>query len=167
MGKILRLNTHMFSTVWNNTWLIDIKDKYFKQFLKEEEKYLCKYKGQEILEKISKTKEEGGLGLINLTERIQDIKILELLNAASQRPENDNIIYEIGIKQMAIYVTNYVGSKAEETNDIIKLLEKNIDEINKFRIRHKTTKPKDIQKIIFPKDKKNTLQKYMMQSSQS
>ena len=39
-------------------------------------------------------------------------------------------------------------------SDIIKLLEKNIDEINKFRIRHKTTKPKDIQKIFFPKDKK-------------
>ena len=58
---------------------------------------------------------------------------------------------------MAIYGTNYVGSKAEETNDIIKLLEENIDEINKVRIRHKTTKPKDIQKIIIPKDKKNIL----------
>ena len=140
VGKILWLNTYVFSTVWNNAWLIDIKDKYFKQFLKEVEKYLCNYKGQEILEKISKTKEEGGLGLINLTERIQAIKILEFLNAASQRPESDNIIYEIGIKQMAIYGTNYVGSKAEETNDIIKLLEKNIDEINKFRIRHKKYK---------------------------
>ena len=41
---------------------------------------------------------------------------------------------------MAIYGTNYVGSKAEETNDIIKLLEENIDEINKFRIRHKNNK---------------------------
>ena len=121
------------------------------------EKYLCKYKGQEIVEKVFKTKDEGGLGLINLTERLQAIKILELLNAASQRPESDNIIYEIGIKQMAIYGTNYVGSKAEETNDIIKLLEENIDEINKFRIRHKTTKPEDIQQIIFPKDKKNIL----------
>ena len=55
--------------------LIDIKDKYFKQFLKEVEKYLCKYNGQDILEKISKTKEEGVLGLINLTERIQVKKI--------------------------------------------------------------------------------------------
>ena len=145
VGKILRLNTYVFSTVWNNAWLIDIKDKHFKEFLKEVEKYLCKYKGQEIVEKVSKTKDEGGLGLINLTERLQAIKILELLNAASQRPESDNIIYEIGIKQTAIYGTNYVGSKAEETNDIIKLLEENIDEINKFRIRHKT-KPKDIQK---------------------
>ena len=143
----------MFSTVWNNAWLIDIKDKHFKQFLKEVEKYLCKYKGQEIVEKVSKTKDEGGLGLINLTERLQAINILELLNAASQRPESDNIIYEIGIKQMAIYGTNYVGSKSEETNDIIKLLEENINEINKFRILRKTTKPKDIQKIIIPKDK--------------
>ena len=46
----------MFSTVWNNAWLIDIKDKHFKQFLKEVEKYLCKYKGQEIVEKVSKNK---------------------------------------------------------------------------------------------------------------
>ena len=79
MGKILRLN----STVWNNAWLTDIKDKHFKQFLKEVEKYLCEYKGHEIVEKVSKTKDEGGLGLINLTERLQAIKILELLNAAS------------------------------------------------------------------------------------
>ena len=50
-----------------------------------------------------------------MTERLQAIKILELLNAASQRPESDSIIYEIGIKQMSIYGTNYVGSKAEET----------------------------------------------------
>ena len=123
-----------------------IADRYKGQILQTIFKYLRKYKGHEILEKISKTKEEGGLGLINLTERIQAIKFLEFLNAASQRHESDNIIYEIGIKQMTIYGTNYVGSKAEETNDIIKLLEKNIDEINKFRIRHKTTKPKDIQK---------------------
>ena len=68
---------------------------------------------------------------------------------------------------MVIYGTNYVGSNAEEMNDIIKLLEKNIDEINKFRIRHKTTKPKDIQKKIFPRIKRHTLQKYMMQSSQN
>ena len=27
-GKILRLNRYMFSTVWNNAWLIDIKDTY-------------------------------------------------------------------------------------------------------------------------------------------
>ena len=55
---------------------------------------------------------------------------------------------------MSIYGINYVGSKAEETNDIIKLLEKNIDEINKFTIRHKTTKPRDIQKLFFPRIKK-------------
>ena len=90
---------------------------------------------------------------------------MEFLNTASQKPESDNIIYEIGIKQKAIYGSNYVESQAEGTNDIIKLLEKNIDEITKFRIRHETTKPKDIQKKI-PRIKKHiNLQKYMMQSS--
>ena len=128
------------------TWGLGVGDCFHTDliektpFLKEVEKYLCKYKGQEIVEKISKTKDEGGLGLIILTEKLQ----------ASQRPESDNIIYEIGIKQMAIFGTNYVGSKAEEIKDIINLLEKNVDEINKFRIRHKTIKPKDKQKIIFP-----------------
>ena len=49
-------------------------------------------------------------------------EILELLNAASQRPESDNIIYEIGIKQITIYGTSYVGSKAEEYRNIRCLL---------------------------------------------
>ena len=43
---------------------------------------------------------------------------MEFLNAANQRPESDNKMYETGIKQnclMAIYGTNYVRSKAEET----------------------------------------------------
>ena len=84
---------------------IKIKKKKKKKE-KEQIQYLCQYKGQEIVEKVSNTKDEGGLGLINLTERLQAIKILELLNAASQKPESDNIIYEIGIKQMAIYGTN-------------------------------------------------------------
>ena len=28
VGKILRLNTNVFSTVWNIPWLIDIKDQH-------------------------------------------------------------------------------------------------------------------------------------------
>ena len=58
--KDLLIGTYVFSTVWNNAWLIDIKDKHFKQFL-EVEKCLCKYKGQEIGEKVSKIKDDGGL----------------------------------------------------------------------------------------------------------
>ena len=48
----------MFSTVWNKAWLTNINDKYFELFLKGAAKYMCKYKGQEILEKLSKAKEK-------------------------------------------------------------------------------------------------------------
>ena len=82
VGKILWLNMYVFSTVWNNAWLIDINDKYFKQFLIEVEKYLCKYKGQEILEKNLQNKRRWARSY-QLTERIQAIKILEFLNEAS------------------------------------------------------------------------------------
>ena len=77
----------------------------------------------------NKTRGWYGLGLISLTDRIQAIKILEFVNAATQRPKSDDIIYETKIKQKAIYGTHFVGSKAEEMNDIIKLLEKNIDKL--------------------------------------
>ena len=42
-GKILKLNTYVFSTVWNNAWLIDIKDPRFKAFIRRIERFLCKY----------------------------------------------------------------------------------------------------------------------------
>ena len=42
-GKILKLNTYVFSTVWNNAWLIDIKDPRFKSFIRRIERFLCKY----------------------------------------------------------------------------------------------------------------------------
>ena len=47
-----------------------------------------------------------------MTDRIQATKILEFLKAASQRPESDNIIYEIGKKHKAIHGTNFVESKS-------------------------------------------------------
>ena len=34
-GKILQLNTHIFSTIWNNAWLLNTKDDHFKDFVKD------------------------------------------------------------------------------------------------------------------------------------
>ena len=45
-----------------------------------------------------------------------------------------------------MYGTKFVGTKAEETNDIIKILEKTLITLIIFKIRHKTTKLNDIQK---------------------
>ena len=74
-GKILKLNTYVFSTVWNNAWLIDIKYPHFKAFIRRIERFLCKYKGN-ILQKVSTSRDQGGLGLINIKERIQAIQVL-------------------------------------------------------------------------------------------
>ena len=70
-GKILALNTYVFGTVWTNAWLIDIKDSHFKSFIGKIEN-----KGNEIWKKVSTSRDRGGLGLINVKERIQAIQVL-------------------------------------------------------------------------------------------
>ena len=80
-GKILALNTYVFGTVWTNACLIDIKDSHFKSFIGKIERYLCLYKGNEIREMVSTSRDRGVLGLINVKERIQAIQALEYLQA--------------------------------------------------------------------------------------
>ena len=76
--------------------MIDIKNYHFRQFIVQIEKYLCEFKGKEILEKVSKRREEGGLGLINIKEKIQAIQVLEFLKADMQKPKADNLLFEVG-----------------------------------------------------------------------
>ena len=89
----------------------------------------------------------GGLGLIHLPDRIQATKIRKFLNAASQRPKSDNIFSEIGTKQRAICGTNFVESKAEETNDTIKLLAKKLIKLMNLKLIIKTLLSKIYRKI--------------------
>ena len=152
-GKILRLNTYVFSTVWNNAWMINIKNYHFRQFITQIEKYLCEFKGKEILGKVSKRREEGGLGLINVKERIQEIQALEFLKADIQKPETDNLLFEVGWKQKALYGRMFHGGKSEKAKDIITVICDKIDEIKRFKMNHKSVKAKNIQDIIFPKRK--------------
>ena len=84
-------------------WLIDIKNYHFRPFIAQIEKYLCEFKRKEILEKVSKRREEGRLGLINVKERIQAIQALEFLKAYMQKPETDNLLFEVGWRQKALY----------------------------------------------------------------
>lgn len=153
VGKILRINTYICSTIWNNAWLINTSDEHFRLFIKELAKYIQKIKGGEILEKVMRRKEEGGLNLLNIKERIEAIKVAEIIKADKQIPETDNIIFETGTKQNLIYNTSFKGPRSENTNDIILTIEKNITSINSFKKNHKQIKPKDIQNILFPKEK--------------
>ena len=64
---------------------------------------------------MSKRKIEGGLNLINLMERIDSLKIKQILEADTQIPETDNIIYTIGTKDKIIYDRKISGPKKKRT----------------------------------------------------
>ena len=144
-GKILKLNTYVFSTVWNNAWLIEIKDPHFKAFIRKMERFLCKYKGNEILEKnICKQRQRGPIDLINIKVRIQAIQAFEYLNADLQTSETNNVFFEVGLHQKTIY-QKIVAKRgnASQTKEIITLIVRNISEIKKYMKTHKIVKPKN------------------------
>ena len=133
--------------------MIDIKNYHFRQFITQIEMYLCEFKGKEILEKVSKRREEGGLGLINVKERIQAIQALELVKADMQKNETDNLLFEVGWKQKAWYGRMFQGGKSKKAKYIITVICDKIDEIERFKMNHKSVKAKNIQDILFPKRK--------------
>ena len=152
-GKILRLNTFVFSTIWNSAWLINTKDEHYKGFIKKIERYLDIYKGREIREKVSKHKSEGGMGLINISERIRSIQLLEFLKADVQMPESDNLVFEIGTMQKSLYGVDLKRAKSSEIKPELLLLIYHIDKINTFRNSHKKFTSKNLQDILFPREK--------------
>ena len=93
------------------------------------------------------------MGLINPTERIRCIKLMEYLNAKTQMPETDNLVYEVGTMQKLLYGTNFKRAKSSERNPELLLLIWNLNKITNFKASHKDFKPKDPQNIIFPKIK--------------
>ena len=156
LGKIIKIHTYVYSQIWHAALLIETQTSDFHTFLSHIAKYLQIIKGKEILEKISKRKKEGGLGLINLKERIEAIKLKEILQAENQIPESDNIIYNLGTKQKTIYGKLFPGPKAEEAlpqyKQAIRHIEKEKENIKNYKTRKKKMRTKDVQNIIFPKD---------------
>ena len=102
---------------------------------------------------VFKRREEGGLGLINVKERIQAIQALEFLKTDMQKPETDNLLFEVGSKQKALYGRMSDDGKFEKAKAIITVICNKIDEINRFKTNHKSVKAKNIQDILFPKRK--------------
>ena len=93
------------------------------------------------------------MGLINPTERIRCIKLMEYLNAKTQMPETDNLVYEVGTMQKLLHGTDFKRAKSSERNPELLLLIWNLNKITNFKASHKDFKPKDLQNIIFPKTK--------------
>ena len=106
------------------------------------------------MEKVSTSRDRGGLGLINIKERIQAIHALEYLQANKQLPETDNVLFEVGLHQKTLYgMVVAKGANGPQTKELIILLLKNINKINQYTATHKIVKPKNIQDILFPTKK--------------
>jgi hypothetical protein len=158
MGKILRLHTYIYSLIYSNAWLINTNSKDFTNFMGKVGRFLCRTKSKKALEKVSNKIEEGGLNLINLKERLESIKIKDILEANINIPETDDIIYKCGTKQKKIFGTNFSGPKEELTNpnfkELLNKIERHIETIKNFKKRYKTKtiKPKAIQTIILVRE---------------
>ena len=109
----------------------------------------------ETYDLVSKQKKEGGLNLINIKERIETLKIKEMLNVSEENPETDNIMYELGIYQKTIYGKSVTGPRIDETPvktlETIKTITPKMEVIRNYKKRHKKLVTKDLQSIFFPK----------------
>ena len=74
MEKIIKLQTYVFSTIYNSVWLINTNSKDFELFLKNVGGYLQRIKNKKVLEKVQRRFNKGGLNLINIKERIETLK---------------------------------------------------------------------------------------------
>ena len=91
-------------------------------------------------------------------ERIDSLKIKQILEADTQIPETDNIIYTIGTKDKIIYDRKISGPKKEKNTEeeerLIKKMVENEINLKNYKKRHKQYRTKDIQNIIYPKEKR-------------
>ena len=157
LGKILNLNTYVYSKIWNNAYLINTTDKHVKDFIQQTENYLDYIKGNEIKESVERKLIEKGLGLINIKDRIKTLQIRETLEADTKRPEKDDILYTVGTQDILLYDQSFTGPKKENNSakekEFIKILIDKKEDLKNYKKRHKVTKTKDIQNILFPKEK--------------
>ena len=87
------------------------------------------------------------------TENFNAKQAVEYLKADTQMPESDNLVFEVGTMQKRLYGADFKRAKTSETKPELLLLLYHIDKINTFKKSHKYFKSKDLQGIIYPKEK--------------
>ena len=157
VGKMLKINTYIYTTIYNNAWLINTSSKDFQDFIKRVSTYIQRIKSSEVYEKVAREREAGGLGLINIEEKIKAIKARDLIEIEDEIIEKDDLFYELGTKQHIVAGRISTGPKAEimrkDLKHIIKDIEKSQEDIVNYRTRKKKIKTSDIHKILYPKEK--------------
>ena len=66
-----------------------------------------------MYEKVAREREAGGLGLINIEERIKAIKARDIIEIEEEIIEKDDLFYELGTKQHIVAGRISTGPKAE------------------------------------------------------
>ena len=86
-----------------------------------------------MYEKVAREREAGGLGLINIEERIKAIKARDLIETEEETIEKDDMFYELGTKQHNVAGRISTGPKAEimrkDLKHIVKDIEKSQEDI--------------------------------------
>ena len=60
VGKILKINTYIYTTIYNNAWLINTSSKDFQDFIKRVSTYIQRIKSSEVYEKVASERELEG-----------------------------------------------------------------------------------------------------------
>ena len=115
IGKIININTYVYSQIWHAAWLIDTNCKEFNSFERKIASYFQLTKAMDVYDHVSRKKLEGGLNLINVKERIIAIKTKLIIEAIEQKPETDNIIYQLSTFAEKIYDKKIIGPKKRDS----------------------------------------------------
>ena len=121
---------------------MDANAMAFSALIRQLVEYLQPRKGNELLEAVSKMKDKGGMNLINVKKIILTIESHLIINSSDQRPETDEVIYQLGTHRLALCEEKIIGPTAETiengTKEIVQMLILHQKEVKKFKTRKKT-----------------------------
>ena len=161
VGKVLLANTMLLSQIWHLAAILPLELKYIHKINKLINIWINGKNRENIHTLLATSKEQGGLGLIDLEKRIKSIKIksLQFLMTGKRTKEHDILIYWAGSFNKTLGNINIIGPKCENcTYDYgitIKLMAKHRDALKEIQ----AMKIKDIQQAIFIKQ--NTTPEYI------
>ena len=151
VGKVLLANTILLSQIWHIAAILPMEEKYILKINRMINIWINGKNGEYIIDLLAKKRENGGLGLINLENRIKTIKIksLQFLITGKWTKEHEILIYWAGTHTFTLGNKNIIGPRCENgTNDYCKTMKLMVKHKEKLREIDKM-KLKDIEKEIY------------------
>ena len=150
-GKVLLANSVLLSQLWHVGVVLKIDQKYINKIYKMLNKWFNGENGENIIKLLNKSKANGGMGLLNVAQRLMAIKVksLRFMMAGKTRTELEFITYWAGTKFFTLSGKHLIGPKCENcVNDYgktVNVMCKYKNQLSKIEL----LKVKDIEEIIF------------------